>query len=170
MATENNVIELPVGPRRVPGQMEYFINKLPSTAARSKDPSTQVGAIVVGPDGEVRGEGYNGFPRRVKETLQRWDKASGAKYKWVVHAEANVVYNSARVGIPLKHCVMYVSFLPCVECAKAIVQSGIVGVVVDAVNHEKVQTAKWEADKQIVLDMFHESSVSLIWFKRGEGK
>lgn len=162
----SNVIEMPVGPRQVPDVISYQIGKLAGVAARSKDPNNQVAAIAVGPDGETRSEGYNGFPRRVKETAKRWDRRSGEKYKWVVHAEANAIYNAARVGIPLKGCVMYVSFLPCIECAKAICQSGFVGVVIDADNHDRVQTPKWEEDKQRVLEMFHESAVSVVWSRR----
>lgn len=161
-----NVVEMPVGPREVPSQMDYFLNMLPAVADRSKDPSNQVAAIVVGPEGEIRMTGFNGFPRRVKETAKRWDKKSGEKYKWVVHAEANVICGAARVGIPLQGCTLFVSFLPCVECAKAICQAGIIGVVIDADNHDKVQTPRYEEDKQRVLEMFHESAVSVVWSRR----
>lgn len=47
---------------------EYFIKMTMLVASKSKDPSTQVGCVIVGPDNEVRSTGYNGFPRGVAET------------------------------------------------------------------------------------------------------
>lgn len=46
---------------------EYFIKMAMLVASKSKDPSTQVGCVIVGPDNEVRSTGYNGFPRGVVE-------------------------------------------------------------------------------------------------------
>lgn len=47
---------------------EFFIKMAMHVATKSKDPSTKVGCIIVGPDNEVRSTGYNGFPRGVRET------------------------------------------------------------------------------------------------------
>lgn len=152
--------------RAVVSKDQYFIDMLPAIAARSKDASNQVGAIAVGPDGEIRSTGLNGFPTNVDETSERWDKESGEKYKWVVHAEANLIYNAARVGIPLKGCTMYVSFLPCIECAKGIVQAGFDNVVIDYDNHQRVQTERWEVDRKRVQDMLWEGGVELSLFTR----
>lgn len=46
----------------------YFINMAMLVAKKSKDPSTQVGCVIVGPDKEIRSTGFNGFPRGVEET------------------------------------------------------------------------------------------------------
>lgn len=45
----------------------YFIRLAMEVAKKSKDPSTKVGCIIVGPDNEIRSTGYNGFPRGVRE-------------------------------------------------------------------------------------------------------
>lgn len=45
----------------------YFIEMAMHIATKSKDPSTKVGCVIVGPDNEVRSTGYNGFPRGVQE-------------------------------------------------------------------------------------------------------
>ena len=37
----------------------------------SKDPSTQVGCVVVGPDREIRSTGFNGLPRGLEDTEER---------------------------------------------------------------------------------------------------
>lgn len=48
---------------------EYFIKMAMLVASKSKDPSTKVGCVIVGPDNEVRSTGFNGFPRGVVEEV-----------------------------------------------------------------------------------------------------
>ena len=63
----------------------------------SKDPSTKVGAIAVSDQGGVIAQGYNGFPRGVVDAHSRLlDKET--KYKYIVHAEMNCIYNAAYQG------------------------------------------------------------------------
>ena len=52
------------------------------------------------------------------------------KYYWFSHAEANAIANAARVGYPLVGTTLVVTHFPCMDCAKAIVQAGIVKVIV----------------------------------------
>ena len=78
---------------------EYFMAMARLVAKKSKDPSMQVGVVIVGPDHEVRSTGFNGFARGVNENYSsRWGRP--AKYKWVEHAERNAIYNAARMGTP----------------------------------------------------------------------
>ena len=67
----------------------------------SKDPSTKVGAVVIGDNGEVLSQGFNGFPRGIKDTSPRL-KDREKKYKLVVHAEMNAIYNAGLNGVSLK--------------------------------------------------------------------
>ena len=46
---------------------KFFIEMAMHISTKSKDPSTKVGCVIVGPDNEVRSTGYNGFPRGVRE-------------------------------------------------------------------------------------------------------
>ena len=90
----------------------------------SKDRSRQVGCVIVGPDYDVRAIGYNGFPRGVDDDVSdRHDRPN--KYAWTEHAERNAIYNAARAGVSLRGCSMYLPWYPCIDCARAIVQSGI---------------------------------------------
>ena len=77
----------------------------------SKDPSTQVGAVVIGNNGEVLSQGYNGFPRGIKDTAARL-KDRERKYNLVVHAEMNAIYNAGLNGVSLKGSTLYVYGLP----------------------------------------------------------
>jgi len=103
--------------------------KCQGEAARSVDKDTQVGCIIVGPRREVRARGHNTLPRGVRgfpaSRLVRPDK-----YTWIEHAERNAIYDAAKNGIPLRGCTMYVDLMPCADCARGIIQSGIKEVVV----------------------------------------
>jgi|688.fasta_scaffold119457_3 dCMP deaminase len=98
-------------------------------ATRSKDPSTHVGAIIVGPDNEIRATGYNGFPRGIQDSDARLvDRQS--RLDFTVHAEPNAIFNAVRIGTSTRGCTLYVAGLPpCHECAKAMIQAGIIRVV-----------------------------------------
>lgn len=41
---------------------DFFVSMAKLTATKSKDRSRKIGAVIVGPDNEVRSIGYNGFP------------------------------------------------------------------------------------------------------------
>ncbi|MCE1164402.1 MAG: dCMP deaminase family protein [Bacteroidetes bacterium] len=109
---------------------EYFMGIALLSAKRSKDPSTQVGACIVNPSNKIVGIGYNGFPIGCSDDELPWertgDEANVTKYPYVVHAEANAILNSTK---DLHGSRIYVDLFPCNECAKLIIQSGIVEVV-----------------------------------------
>jgi dCMP deaminase len=101
-----------------------FMNLAIHIGGWSKDRSTKVGCVIVGPDNEVRSLGFNGFPRDVDDDVD--DRhARPQKYLWTEHAERNAIYNAARVGVPVLGCRMYLPWYPCADCARAIVQAGI---------------------------------------------
>ena len=107
----------------------YFIKLAELISTKSKDPSTKVGAVIVGADNEILSTGFNGFPRGVDESIpSRWERPD--KYKWIVHAEANAVANAARIGVSLKNTVMYMNFQPqpCTGCAAIVSQAGIITI------------------------------------------
>ena len=95
----------------------------------SKDPSRQIGAVAVGTKGQVLAQGYNGFPRGIKDSSLRYNNRE-IKYKFVVHAEQNVIYNATYNGVSLDGATLYVWGLPvCSDCAKGVIQTGIKRVV-----------------------------------------
>ena len=105
---------------------ELFVKMAHLVSAKSKDPSTKVGCVIVGEGNAVLAVGFNGFPRGVDETdPARWERP--VKYDFVAHAEANCVFNAARHGIKLAGATAYLNWepTPCVECTKALIQAGI---------------------------------------------
>ena len=98
----------------------------------SKDPSTQVGCIAV-KDRRVIATGYNGFPIGISDDKNDYENRD-IKYKKIVHAEKNMIYNACRHGVSLVGSTVYVSGLPtCEECWKGVVQVGISRLVMPSI-------------------------------------
>jgi len=131
----------------------------------SKDRGRRFGAIIIGPDREVRAMGYNGLPRGVDDEVEeRHSRENGEKYIWVAHAEANAIFNAARVGVPLKECVLYVPLFPCADCAKAIIQSGISEVV--TYEPDITSDPVWARSFTVSARMFKEAGVSVRYIEK----
>lgn len=143
------------------------MNLLGPIAARSKDPNTNVGCVIVGPDNNIRSTGYNSFPRGINDSVpERLERPE--KYMWLEHGDRNAIYAAARVGTPLEGCKMYLPGLPCMDCGRAIIQVGIVEVVYDAVWQEdwETKTPRYVPDFQRVKILLSEGMVKLTPFRR----
>ena len=111
---------------------EYFMCIAKLSAARSKDPNTQVGACIVGSDNRVLSTGYNGAPNHFDDDLFPWNREGDpmdTKYMYVCHAEANAIDNFRGNKREFEGAKIYVDLFPCNECAKRIIQSGIKEVI-----------------------------------------
>lgn len=75
-------------------------------------------------------------------------------HDYVIHAEQNAIASAAKLGIMLDRSVMYTTTLPCNECAKMIVASGIIKVY---------YSETYKAD--LTLDYFAKNNVELIQMK-----
>lgn len=115
---------------------DYFMANAVLASKRSKDPHTQVGAVIVNEDKRIVATGYNGFPNKCSDDEFPWYKKKDVKHnpKWnespeylkqtfVVHAEANAILNKNCAN--LKNTTLYTTLFPCNECAKLIIQAGI---------------------------------------------
>ncbi len=121
---------------------DYFMGVALLSAQRSKDPSTQTGACIVNPDNIIVGTGYNGFPIGCSDDSLPWareGKPLETKYPFVCHGELNAILNSST---DLKNCRIYTPLVPCGECAKAIIQSGIKEVIYISDKHAKLDLFK----------------------------
>lgn len=112
-----------------PDWMRYLMGFAEHAATKSKD-TTQVGAALVTPDNAVVLTGYNGIPRGVDDLPERRERPQ--KYRWVVHAERNLIDYAARHGIRTRGCTVFVTHACCSACMGSLIQAGIVRVVVGA--------------------------------------
>jgi len=140
---------------------QHFVSLLYLIAMKSKDEKTQNGAIIVGPDNEIRSTGYNSFPRGINDNLaERQERPE--KYFWFEHGERNAIYNAARMGTKIKNCKMYISGVPCMDCARGIIQSGIIEIIVHDFNYESYL---WEEHTKRTLQMFKECGIKVRYYK-----
>jgi dCMP deaminase len=144
----------------VPSWDHYFLEICRTVSRRSKDPDTQLGAVIVGPAREIRSTGYNSLPRGIRDGVpERLERPT--KYLWMEHAERNAIYNAARHGTPLESCTLYCELLPCMDCARAIVQAGIREVVVDAERVRMYSSEQYNPHFDRIRELFDEAGVVL---------
>jgi dCMP deaminase len=137
-----------------------FLDLAKTISTWSLDPSTKIGCVVINDKRQVLSIGYNGFPRSINDTDERLlDRET--KYKYVVHAEANAIYNACQNGVSLEGSTIYIYGLPiCNECAKAIIQVGIKKVVMMYGDIPE----KWSESFKFSEKMFREAEVMMMHY------
>lgn len=111
-----------------PSKLSIFMKIAETVAERSHDAETHVGAVLVNENNAIIATGHNGFVRGGKD--KKLPNTRPEKYKYMVHAEANVVAHCAREGMSMKNCTLICTHSPCVVCMRLLFQCGIKTVVV----------------------------------------
>jgi dCMP deaminase len=124
-------------------------------AKLSKDPSTQVGAVIFDPKRRVVSAGYNGFARGVADTSERLENRD-IKYKLVLHAEKNAILFATA---SLENCTIVVTHPCCAQCAAQVIQSGIKHVIWPKPTPEFMK--RWANDYALSVMQFKEAGVDL---------
>lgn len=98
-------------------------------ATQSPDKSTQLGSVIANKEGFVQFEtlSFNGFVQGWTPTEADYERPR--KYLVGEHAERRAIYKAARYGIALQGATLYCTWAACVDCARAIVESGLVRLV-----------------------------------------
>tara|TARA_B100001113_G_C21012704_1_gene580030 strand:+ start:422 stop:847 length:426 start_codon:yes stop_codon:yes gene_type:complete len=131
---------------------ERFIELAKLVGSWSKDPSTQVGAVIVDQKNRIVSVGYNGFPQKISDNDRLNDRDK--KYNVIVHAEANAILFANR---DLSECTIYTyPFQPCSRCSGLIIQSGIKRVVT-IIN----DNPRWKKDFSTSEQMLTEAGVNI---------
>ena len=134
-----------------------YIRLAREVSSWSKDPSTQIGAVAVGEKGQLLAQGYNGFPRGIEDSEYRLNNRE-EKYKYVVHAEMNCIYNATYNGVSLNGSTIYIYGLPvCSECAKGLIQVGVKRVVSTPITDATPN--KWVESTKLTKEIFEEAGV-----------
>lgn len=122
----------------------------------SRDPSTKVGAVIVDQDRRVVSVGFNGFPKGMDDSRERYDDRE-YKYAHIIHAERNALLFAGR---DVRGCTVYTTpFMPCSQCGVLLVQAGIKRVVSLNVGNER-----WAKDFERTQQLFAETGVTLELF------
>ena len=102
-----------------------FLRLAREVSSWSKDPSTQVGCVIVDQSKRVISLGFNGLPAGLHDTAGRLLDRE-LKLALTIHAEENALLFAGR---PVHGCVAFVTRHPCASCAAKLIQSGIGAVV-----------------------------------------
>lgn len=143
---------------------EYYRQLAEVAKTKSKDKSTQVGAILVSPDNTVISLGYNSFPRGiVDDRPERQERPE--KYFWFEHAERNAIYNAARSGVSTLMSTMYLTVpVVCCDCARAIINAGIANVWM-VQGDPSAMGPQWVEHATRTLQMFKEAGVVVHYYE-----
>jgi dCMP deaminase len=140
---------------------ERFVELTKHISGWSKDKNTKTAALIADDSNRIMSIGYNGFPSGCNDDVQeRYERP--AKYLYTEHAERNAIYSAARNGVRLKDSTMYLMWFPCADCARAIIQSGIIKLVC----HEPdLNMPKWGEQFKASLEMLTEAGIEIIYIK-----
>jgi dCMP deaminase len=122
--------------------------------------------VIVNDDNIIKATGYNSFPRGIDDDRpERQSREGGVKYAFFEHAERNAIYSAAREGVSLKGCRIYVSAMPCADCARGIIQAGIKEVIIDATWQAEMEAIgkwrNWKDSHRYANEMFSEAGVKV---------
>jgi dCMP deaminase len=113
----------------------YFMEIAHLVKSRATCPRRSVGAVIVR-DKRIISTGYNGAPRGLPHC-----PTLGPTHDWpdgclraghcirALHAEQNALLQAAMIGTACEGSTIYVTCQPCNNCAKMIINAGIVRVI-----------------------------------------
>lgn len=131
-----------------------FLHLAQEVSTWSKDPSTQVGAVIVALDKSVVSVGYNGFPRGMEDKLELLSNRE-EKLSRIVHAEVNALITAKQ---DVTGCTLYTwPFMCCDRCAVQMIQAGITTFVYTKATEE--QSKRWQPAFDRVHQYFAECHV-----------
>lgn len=150
---------------------KYFKSIAEVVKTKSKDTSTNIGAVIVNKENSIISTGYNSFPRGMDDNkAERYERPE--KYYWFEHAERNAIYNAARIGVSTNGCTMYLTcWSPCTDCARAIIQSGIKTIYLTALHRKDAvgvggSNPAWDEHSVRSLEMFKEAGIEVKIYKK----
>jgi dCMP deaminase len=121
-----------------PSWNTYFMEIAHIVKKRSTCLRRQVGAVLT-KENRIIATGYNSTPKWSRHCdeigclRQKMSVPSGESLDICnsIHAEVNAILQCSYMGMSTKECILYTTVLPCVLCARIIINSGIVKIVYD---------------------------------------
>ena len=137
--------------KRVPSWDDYFFGICDAVSLRSKDESTELGAIIIDERKRIVATGYNSFPSGIRDVIAE-RQVRPLKYLYMEHAERNAIYNAVARG-----CTIYCAWLPCPDCARAIISVGLSQIVVKTT----LVPERWKENMAVAVQMLLEAQINI---------
>ena len=134
---------------------ERFIQMAELVASWSKDPSTQVGAVIT-EHNRIVSLGFNGYPHGISDSAET--DTRDLKLLKTLHAEENAILYAKR---DLSGCEIWVTHFPCPNCAAKIIQTGISVVHCPAQSEDFL--SRWGDKIKLSETMFNQAGVTVEW-------
>ena len=112
-----------MSPRQIQ-KINVHLNAAKAYSELSYAKRLKVGSVII-KDDRVISLGYNGTPSGMDNNCENEINGVLVTKQEIVHSEANAILFAARNGISTNNCSLIVTYSPCFECAKMIIQSGI---------------------------------------------
>lgn len=134
-----------------------FLELAKHVASWSKDPSTQIGAVITRNDNEIVSLGYNGLPKGIQDEESILNDRE-QKMNLIIHGEENALIFAKQ---SVEGCTLYTyPFLCCSRCSSKMIQAGIKRVVtIDDVPD------RWKESMKIAEDNFIKHGVEVVYVK-----
>ena len=141
---------------------EYFLRLSYLISQKSKDNSTKIGSVIV-KDRVALVQGFNGIPMGCSDNIEERN-VRPEKYFWYEHSERNCLYFAARNGIRTLDSELFTLSIPCADCARGIINSGISKVVYHVQHNSnfELENPKWTESCRKSLKMFDESGIRCV--------
>lgn len=117
---------------------------------RSKDDSTQCGAVIVDERNVIVSTGFNGPPPQLNDEDIPWN-VRPQKYAYIIHAEENAILFGMEKG-SVKGCTLYCTHHPCAECVLRCIRAGIRRIVIPEC-HASYPLSKFQVNPDTVIDL-----------------
>lgn len=121
----NNQDNLPTPPQ--PTWDQFFIAVAILCAARSKDPNTKHGSVLVDSHNRILSTGYNSYIAGAPD--ENLSNISPKKYDYFKHAEANCLDNAPVDFLSQTGLRLYITGRPCFHCLNRIISVGIKHII-----------------------------------------
>ena len=143
------------------GKYVRFVPIAQAFASMSKLPGTKVGCVIIGNAGQVLSSGWNGAPRGSNADVDTRKDDRKVRLDWTVHAEGNAIANAARSGTALEGGTLVCTLMPCMTCAKLIVQAGITKVLCPEPTED---SSRWAEEFALTRSLLDECGIPLVYF------
>lgn len=143
---------------------EFFMRTVYEVAKLSKDPRTKIGSVLVKSD-NIISVGYNNFPSKVLDLKERY-YVKELKYQFIVHSELNSILNAAKKGISTNNSILYTQGVPCSNCTKHLIQSGVKRIIVHKQWPNLIYSPDWVKSFEYSNLMLKEANISLKYYDK----
>lgn len=128
-----------------------FLNMAFTVAEKSKDDSTQCGAVLVDKRNRVLSTGFNGPPPQMNDELVPWNSRP-QKYAFIIHAEENALWYGSEFGTArVSGSTLYCTHYPCADCILRLMRSDVYRVVIP-VCHAAYPLSKYQVEPDTIIE------------------